>query len=406
MPAKLFSSRTTKMAELKEKKIISRLLMLINTSRVIGKGVSDFGLWYAHIDDGTAETLKVGVRRNYDSKLEFERLIDKEEQDFDKSFPVKEIKFNTAVEVIDYVLGINYEMSLEDIYGCDLIQLSDSDFEYYESDIYNTELKNVILEIRNYKSLEDKYWVLNEEKTKNLYEFEYKEFFVNKIDEIETDGKLYPTGYEILNIGAKTDNITGFRIVDYSIEMMRGTKKPKYSLSVGFQIYSFLNLDKRGSEFNVYYARIKDFLVFPSEPETAQEWLSLQNSLKLLLHMTNEEIISLIIRNYDAIEADDIGIVSENEIFTLKEFKSRVLSDLSKYLIGLFYVGSEEIFTVPDILNLRKEFVKRTFGKKSLDKLFAEFALCSTGLKIEDLNTVNSFYTMLEQIEIEQQKKN
>ena len=53
------------------------------------------------------------------------------------------------------------------------------------------------------------------------------------------------------------------------------------------------------------------------------------------------------------------------------------------------------------------EFMKRSFFEFK-KHLFSEFVISSTGIKVNDLNTINSFYTMIENISLkfEREKKN
>ena len=60
--------------------------------------------------------------------------------------------------------------------------------------------------------------------------------------------------------------------------------------------------------------------------------------------------------------------------------------------------GSKNIYIMDDVKKLEREFNERNFGESFRKNIFAEFLICTTGLKITDLNTVDSFYTMVENI--------
>ena len=57
-----------------------------------------------------------------------------------------------------------------------------------------------------------------------------------------------------------------------------------------------------------------------------------------------------------------------------------------------------------DVMKLCNEFMKRSFFDFS-KQLFSEFVLSTTGIRINDLNTVNSFYVMIEKIASEFEKE-
>ena len=123
--------------------------------------------------------------------------------------------------------------------------------------------------------------------------------------------------------------------------------------------------------------------------------------------MTEDTLYSMLIKEFSNFREYPVTISKIDNGMNLANFKEEALSKLSRYLISLFYVGSRNIYTEEDITDLCNEFMKRSFFEFK-KHLFSEFVISSTGIRINDLNTVNSFYTMIEKIasRFEKEKEN
>ena len=206
------------------------------------------------------------------------------------------------------------------------------------------------------------------------------------------------------NCGYIWDNITDFRIIDFEINSVQEKEFPFYSINVKFQIESYLE-DK--NIMNYYDVKILNFLIFPSKIKEDNSRRILKNNLLLLYNMTEDTMYDMILKEFVNFKEYPVTISNVTNEIKLEDFKEEVFSELAKNLAGIFYVGTNNIYMEDDVMDFCSEFMKRSFFEFK-KHLFSEFVISSTGIKVNDLNTINSFYTMIENISLkfEREKKN
>ena len=387
-----------------ETELIERLLIIINNNRAIQQSIADYGLFYKLGNSKGLNSLIIGTRKNAENEKRIEFFAGNEE--FDSDFPSKEILFATAYDLLKYLYSITYSFELHEIFEYDEEKLKENTFFYYRDRTLNEELKKVTIEIKNNRKLKEIYTkrtkITNEildEHLDDIFDEEkplYKQYHSEEIAPIEFEKELYTGKISANNSGMVWDNISDFRILGYDIRYEdKKSEIPFYSLDVKFQILSFIETEER---HNYYTVEISDFIIFPVTTSRKMEERLLSNNLKLLYSLGYDELYSMILREYPNFKEYKIGYAEKGKFYPIEEFKEEVLSKLAKYLVGEFYVGTKTVYIFKDIMKLEFEFKKRNLSGFQKN-LFAEFVICSTGIRVADLNTVNSFYVMIEKID-------
>jgi hypothetical protein len=120
--------------------------------------------------------------------------------------------------------------------------------------------------------------------------------------------------------------------------------------------------------------------------------------------MTEDVMYNMILKEFSNFKEYPVTISNITKEIKLEDFKEEAFSELAKNLTGLFYVGSKNIYMEDDLMDFCNEFMKRSFFEFK-KHLFSEFVISSTGIRVNDLNTVNSFYTMIENIALKFEKE-
>jgi hypothetical protein len=377
-----------------KKNITQELVDLINYSRIKNSPVTDFGLFYKISQRDAMFIVTVGKKKMIDGNRRLEFLAENEEFE-GNTF---ESLFNNEYEAIKYLLWVGFEIFISDIFNYETEALEKMDLKYYEKDRLNEDIRKILVFIKRDEELEKmdrRYRLLSKDMEKdienNYFPLEgepedIKSYFIKSVyDESKKN---------INNTGMAWDNITNFSILGYSITEMKNTDKRRYALNVRFQIESFL---EEKNIFNYYEVEIPAFMNFICEIENEDDETLLRNNLRLLYNLDENLIYKMIIDEFDNFKNYKVEPAQESEKISINDFKYEVLSKLAKYMPGIFCTGSKNVFTISDIEELSEEFMKRSFFdfKKHL---FADFALSNIGLKINDINTVSSFYQMIEKI--------
>ena len=383
------------------KDIIERLLSLVNNTRALQQSVTDYGLTYNFYYSHGIFQLIVGCRKDIEGsgRLNFLALGDQ----IDETKPSWKIPFEEEYEVIKYILYVIFGIELKEVFTEDI---SNVNLYYYEEDKLNKEFSEILLDIKKDKTLLKQFEIRNKIDTQNENErienFEnfYDQFYTDDIMPLTIENEVY-TGElnNTNNVGRIWDNIVSFKILNYGFKFhsKKERKYPCYSLWVKFQIRSFIEEEYL---HNFYDITIPDFIVFPASNETVEARLELKNNLNLLYNLNYDALYLMLQNEYENFTSSKfrIGISSLETGIEIKDFAEDVLSRLSSYLLGRFYIGSKGVYTVEDVKKFEKIFLEQSISKGFMKNLFAEFLICCTGLKINDLNTVDSFYTMVENI--------
>lgn len=378
--------------------IKSELLDLINSAGVRKMDKYSFGLLYKLSIENDLNTLLIGVRQETES-IRKSGFINNEK--FKKDAPVYKIHFNTDYELIKYLLWTIHGIQLSDIFSVNDIESINIDF--YENKDINNAFIEIIKAIRNDSEIEKDMALFSKEKIEEADEIEtvLDGCGTDEVRDIIIDKALYSDEIYANNCGYVWDNITAFKILDFKIDHMEEREKSAYSLNVKFQIESHLEDVGRA---NYYDVEIPRFLIFPSVIDDDNDRQILENNLLLVYNMTEDIIYSMILREFPNFNEYPVTISKTSPVMNIEDFKEEVLSKLAENLAGLFYTGSRNIYMKDDVMKLCNEFMKRSFFDFS-KQLFSEFVLSTTGIRINDLNTVNSFYVMIEKIASEFEKE-
>ncbi|RRD39838.1 hypothetical protein EII29_04770 [Leptotrichia sp. OH3620_COT-345] len=384
--------------------ILKELLNLINNTGIKNMEELSFGLLYNWNFENDFHVLTIGIREEFhnDKGREFTENSKK----FREDTPVHKIYFNTYYELIKYLVWIAYGIELSDIFSFEREDAEYMNFNFSESENLNNILKEIFSEIRNDDEVEEsviQFLKENKEKESEIDNL-FEDLNIRETRDIILDSPVYSGNIYSNNCGYAWDNITDFKILHFNINYIRGSEKSVYSLDIKFQIESYL---EDSNIVNYYDVEIPEFLIFPSIINDDCDRRMLKNNLSLIYNMTEDIIYSMILKEFRNFREYPVAVSKIVEGISLENFKEEVLSKLAKYLVGLFYVGSRNIYTEEDIMELCNEFMKRSFFEFK-KHLFSEFVISSTGMRINDLNTVNSFYTMMEKIALgfEKEKDN
>lgn len=319
---------------------------------------------------------------------------------------IHEVDFNTVYELIKYIMWIKYKIEISDIFSFERKTIETIDFNFYENEYLNEALKEIIIAIRNDSEMEEIVSELQKEAEEKEYELDniFEEVNVQEIGNITLNKTMYSDEVYCNNCGYIWDNITDFRIIDFEINSVQEKEFPFYSINVKFQIESYLE-DK--NIMNYYDVKILNFLIFPSKIKEDNSRRILKNNLLLLYNMTENTMYDMILKEFVNFKEYPVTISNVTNEIKLEDFKEEVFSELAKNLAGIFYVGTNNIYMEDDVMDFSSEFMKRSFFEFK-KHLFSEFVISSTGIRVNDLNTINSFYTMIENISLkfEREKKN
>lgn len=381
---------------------ITELLSIVNNARAIQQSVTDYGLTYIYRNMTDYFELYTGVRKEVEGtgRLEFLALGEQ----LDEKQPSWKMKFAEEYDILKYILFVIYGIELKNIFSYELEEVEGSSFTYYKDEKLNEMLKKCILWFRNNSKISSQYnsrkyveemnWDSRIAESNSIY----SEIYTDEMMPMTIENRVY-TGElpRTNNVGRIWDNIISFKILDYGFKRytQETRKYPCYSLWVKFQIRSFIETENL---HNFYDILIPDFLVFPATDETAEARDDLKNNLELLYNLNYDAIYAMLQNDYVNFEKFRVGISKYETGVEIGEFSEDVLSRLSSYLNGLFYIGSKGIYTREDVSAFEQKFIEKSFSDEFRKNLFAEFLICCTGLKINDLNTVDSFYTMVEKI--------
>ncbi len=379
--------------------VLEELLNLINNVGIKNMDDLSSGLLYRYGFENGLHTLTVGIRQEAESgSSEFGA--------FREDVPVHELYFDTDYELIKYLIWTTYNIEISDIFDLEKDNVEFININFYKDIKLNSLLKEVLSIIRNDEKLEKAAAAFLEarEEKENEIDNIFEDLDIREAKDIILDRPVYSGEEYGNNCGYAWDNITNFKILDFSINYKREREKPFYSLDVKFQIESFL---EESNTVNYYDVEIPGFLIFPSSSVNDNDKKMLKNNLSLIYGMTEDTLYSMLIKEFSNFREYPVTISKIDNGMNLANFKEEALSKLSRYLISLFYVGSRNIYTEEDITDLCNEFMKRSFFEFK-KHLFSEFVISSTGIRINDLNTVNSFYTMIEKIasRFEKEKEN
>lgn len=385
-------------------KILEELLNLINSAETKNEEKFSFGLLYNYVIEDGLYVLNIEVRQEINDDRSTKGAGDHGK--FKEAGIVHKIYFNTVYELIKYLLWRKYRIELSDIFSFEKVMLESINLNFYEEKNLNSALKEVFIAIRNNNEMEETSIGLQEEAEEKEDEIDsiFREIYEHQITDIILDKPLYSDDIYCNNCGYVWDNITDFKILGFRIEYIKERKVPFYSLDIKFQIESYL---EDSNIMNYYDIEIPRFLIFPAEIENEDSRMILKNNLLLIYNMTDDIIYSMILKEFINFREYPVTISNMTDGMKLDDFKEEVLSELAKHLAGQFYVGSRNIYMEHDVMNLCNEFMKRSFFEFK-KYLFSEFVISSTGIRINDLNTVNSFYTMIENISLrfEKEKEN
>jgi len=380
--------------------IVDELLNLINSAETKNEEKFSFGLFYKYSLRDEIHILTVKIRQEINGRAEEEKNIYDEKSE--ETSQIHEIHFNTIYELIKYIMWIKYKIEISDIFSFERKIVESINFNFYENEYLNEALKEIIVAIRNDDEIEEIVSELQEEAEEQEYEIDniFEEINSQEVEEITLNKTMYSDNVYCNNCGYIWDNITDFKIIDFEINNVRENEIPFYSLDIKFQIESYLE-DR--NIMNYYDVKILRFLLFPSKIDDNSRRL-LKNNLLLLYNMTEDVMYNMILKEFSNFKEYPITISNITKEIKLEDFKEEAFSELAKNLTGLFYVGSKNIYMEDDLMDFCNEFMKRSFFEFK-KHLFSEFVISSTGIRVNDLNTVNSFYTMIENIALKFEKE-
>ena len=377
--------------------IVDELLNLINSAETKNEEKFSFGLFYKYSLKNEKHILTVITRPEINGKIE--KMYARESEETSQ---IHEVDFNTVYELIKYIMWIKYKIEISDIFSFERKIVESINFNFYENEYLNEALKEIIVAIRNDDEMEEIVSELQEEAEEKEYEIDniFEEINSQEVEEITLNKTMYSDNVYCNNCGYIWDNITDFKIIDFEINNVRENEIPFYSLDIKFQIESYLE-DR--NIMNYYDVKILRFLLFPSKIDDNSRRL-LKNNLLLLYNMTEDVMYNMILKEFSNFKEYPITISNITKEIKLEDFKEEAFSELAKNLTGLFYVGSKNIYMEDDLMDFCNEFMKRSFFEFK-KHLFSEFVISSTGIRVNDLNTVNSFYTMIENIALKFEKE-
>ena len=381
--------------------IINELLNLINSAETKNEEKFSFGLFYKYSLKDEIHILTVEIRQEINnSRAEEEKQIYDEKSE--EISQIHEICFNTGYELIKYIMWIKYKIEIFDIFSFDRKVIESISFKFYEDDHLDEALKEIIVAIRNDDEMEEIASEIKEKVEEKEYEIDniFEELNAQGAEDITLNKTLYSDDVYCNNCGYIWDNITDFKIIDFEINSVKENEIPFYSLDIKFQIESYLE------DRNIMYyydVKILRFLLFPSKIDDDRRRL-LKNNLLLLYNMTEDVMYNMILKEFSNFKEYPVTISNITKEIKLEDFKEETFSELAKNLTGLFYVGSKNIYMEDDLMDFCNEFMKRSFFEFK-KHLFSEFVISSTGIRVNDLNTVNSFYTMIENIALKFEKE-
>lgn len=380
--------------------IVDELLNLINSAETKNEEKFSFGLFYKYSLRDEIHILTVKIRQEINGRAEEEKNIYDEKSE--ETSQIHEIHFNTIYELIKYIMWIKYKIEISDIFSFERKIIESISFNFYENEYINGALKEIIVAIRNDDEMEEIASELKEEIEEKEYEIDniFEELNTQEVEDITLNKTLYSDDVYCNNCGYIWDNITDFKIIDFEINGVRENEIPFYSLDIKFQIESYLE-DR--NIMNYYDVKILRFLLFPSKIDDDSRRL-LKNNLLLLYNMTEDVMYNMILKEFSNFKEYPVTISNITKEIKLEDFKEEAFSELAKNLTGLFYVGSKNIYMEDDLMDFCNEFMKRSFFEFK-KHLFSEFVISSTGIRVNDLNTVNSFYTMIENIALKFEKE-
>jgi hypothetical protein len=380
--------------------IVDELLNLINSAETKNEEKFSFGLFYKYSLRDEIHILTVEIRQEINGRAEEEKNIYDEKSE--ETSQIHEIHFNTIYELIKYIMWIKYKIEISDIFSFERKIVESINFNFYENEYLNEALKEIIVVIRNDDEMEEIVSELQEEAEEKEYEIDniFEEINSQEVEEITLNKTMYSDNVYCNNCGYIWDNITDFKIIDFEINSVRENEIPFYSIDVKFQIESYLE-DR--NIMNYYDVKILRFLLFPSKIDDNSRRL-LKNNLLLLYNMTEDVMYNMILKEFSNFKEYPVTISNITKEIKLEDFKEEAFSELAKNLTGLFYVGSKNIYMEDDLMDFCNEFMKRSFFEFK-KHLFSEFVISSTGIRVNDLNTVNSFYTMIENIALKFEKE-
>ena len=380
--------------------IVDELLNLINSAETKNEEKFSFGLFYKYSLRDEIHILTVEIRQEINGRAEEEKNIYDEKSE--ETSQIHEIHFNTIYELIKYIMWIKYKIEISDIFSFERKIVESINFNFYENEYLNEALKEIIVAIRNDDEMEEIVSELQEEAEEKEYEIDniFEEINSQEVEEITLNKTMYSDNVYCNNCGYIWDNITDFKIIDFKINSVRENEIPFYSIDVKFQIESYLE-DR--NIMNYYDVKILRFLLFPSKIDDNSRRL-LKNNLLLLYNMTEDVMYNMILKEFSNFKEYPVTISNITKEIKLEDFKEEAFSELAKNLTGLFYVGSKNIYMEDDLMDFCNEFMKRSFFEFK-KHLFSEFVISSTGIRVNDLNTVNSFYTMIENIALKFEKE-
>lgn len=380
--------------------IVDELLNLINSAETKNEEKFSFGLFYKYSLRDEIHILTVKIRQEINGRAEEEKNIYDEKSE--ETSQIHEIHFNTIYELIKYIMWIKYKIEISDIFSFERKIVESINFNFYENEYLNEALKEIIVAIRNDDEMEEIASEIKEKVEEKEYEIDniFEELNAQGAEDITLNKTLYSDDVYCNNCGYIWDNITDFKIIDFEINNVRENEIPFYSLDIKFQIESYLE-DR--NIMNYYDVKILRFLLFPSKIDDNSRRL-LKNNLLLLYNMTEDVMYNMILKEFSNFKEYPITISNITKEIKLEDFKEEAFSELAKNLTGLFYVGSKNIYMEDDLMDFCNEFMKRSFFEFK-KHLFSEFVISSTGIRVNDLNTVNSFYTMIENIALKFEKE-
>ena len=380
--------------------IVDELLNLINSAETKNEEKFSFGLFYKYSLRDEIHILTVEIRQEINGRAEEEKNIYDEKSE--ETSQIHEIHFNTIYELIKYIMWIKYKIEISDIFSFERKIIESISFNFYENEYINGALKEIIVAIRNDDEMEEIASELKEEIEEKEYEIDniFEELNTQEVEDITLNKTLYSDDVYCNNCGYIWDNITDFKIIDFEINGVQENEIPFYSLDIKFQIESYL---EDSNIMNYYDVKILRFLIFPSKIDDDSRRL-LKNNLLLLYNMTEDVMYNMILKEFSNFKEYPVTISNITKEIKLEDFKEEAFSELAKNLTGLFYVGSRDIYMEDDLMDFCNEFMKRSFFEFK-KHLFSEFVISSTGIRVNDLNTINSFYTMIENIALKFDKE-
>lgn len=380
---------------------INGIISLVNNARAKQQSVTDYGLTYKYDFGPGINVLTVGMRKDVEGQGRLEFLS--QGDIIDETKPSWKMRFEDEYDVIKYLVYITYGIQLSELFEEEIETIKNAPFSFYEKEELNEDLHEYMFSLRQNNKIIRQYNARKKVEDDFLFEREkeietvYDEYYDDALSLPSIEDEVYTGDITANNVGRVWDNIISFKIIDYGFKHHSTKEKtlPCYSLWVKFQVLSFIETENKK---NYYDITIPDFLIFASDAKTNLEKDELKNNLELIHKIDYRSIYDMLQRDYENFKNFKIGISKIESGINIKEFSEDVLSRLAGYLCGQFYTGSKDIYIFEEIRDYAREFNERNFSENFKKNLFAEFLICTTGLKITDLNTVDSFYTMVEDI--------